>query len=221
MSANPAWPTAGAPSTGQVPTDNLILMMNQYVRLLVVQYSDKPKAQGLVALFAKQMLADDLATALLNAFNLSTAVGPQLDILGKYIGLLRNIGLPAFPPFFSFRDYNSGNPQGLFGFALYDGSSPADGAFYSYDQSAIPTNLTDAQYGFMLLLKIALNRFDGTLAYIQNYIANFLAGIVTVVDNQNMSLTYNVHASLSPLSGTLLAAYLPKPMGVAITVNFV
>lgn len=219
MSATPAWPTAGAPTAGPFPPDELIVMMNYYVRRLIVQYSDRPRAQGLIALFAKQMLADGFPIALLHSYDLETAVGPQLDVIGKYVGILRAIGIPTLPHFFSFRDYNSGNPQGLYGFALYDGSSPADGAFYDYNQSLIPTNLTDTEYRFMIKLKILLNHFDGTLSYIQRYIALFLAGLVSVTDNQDMTLTYTVHAGV-PVSEALLAAYLPKPMGVGINVVY-
>jgi hypothetical protein len=100
MSATPNWPTAGAPIVGPQPTSNLIALVAYYVSKLILQYSDKPKAQGLIALFVKQALADDLATALIDAFDLATAVGPQLDIIGKYVGLPRNLGLPSLPPFF-------------------------------------------------------------------------------------------------------------------------
>jgi hypothetical protein len=219
VSAIPNWPTAGAPISGQQPSDALILAVNHYVRLLIIQYSDKPKAQGLIALWTKQMLADDLADVLLHAFDLGTAVGPQLDVIGKYVGLPRNIGAPTLPPFFSVRDYNSGNPQGLNGFCSYDGSSPADGAFYSYDQSLDPTNLTDSQYGFMILLKIGLNHFDGTLVYIQQFLQNFLEGFVEVTDNQDMTLTYTIFPGV-PVSQALLEAYLPKPMAVGINLLY-
>jgi hypothetical protein len=219
LSATANWPTAGAPTTGTVPTDNLIALVNYYVARLIIQYADKPKAQGIIALFVKQFIADDLATILRDAFNLDTAVGPQLDTIAKYVGLNRNIGLPTFPPFFSMRDYTGANPQGTHGFALYDGSSPATGAFYDYTQQINPTALPDAAFAFLLRLKIAINHLDGTYAGIQQFIAQHLSAWVTVTDNQDMTLTYTIAAN-PPVAPTILAGFLPKPMGVGKIITY-
>jgi len=216
--AVPNWPVAGAPTDGPAPSANLIALCAYYVSRLIVQFNGKPNATRLIALFAKKILCDDLATAVLNAYNLQTAVGPQLDVLGKYIGVGRDINPAVQPNLFSFVDYNGANPQGKNGWALYDGSSEADGAFLSYTSSGVPTtNLTDDQYAFVLQLKIGLNMQDGTLAQIQQFIATFLPGFVSVVDNQNMTLTYNVNVNV-PISVPLIEEFLPKPMGVGINV---
>ena len=117
MSLTPAWPIAGAPTTGTPPTDNLIEQVNFYVERLIFQYATKPNAQRLIALLGKVALMDDLTTQLLDAFNLDTAVGPQLDVLGKYIGVSRNVGTPILPGLFSLWTYASAlNP------ALYKGT---------------------------------------------------------------------------------------------------
>lgn len=73
-----------------------------YVDLLVIQYRTKAKARQTMAILLKQVMADDVAAQLQAAFDLETAVGAQLDILGKYAGVSRNIGASSTPGLFSF-----------------------------------------------------------------------------------------------------------------------
>lgn len=107
MTAQPIWPTAGAPTTGIQPSDNLINLCNYYVQRLIFQYATQPNAQRLIALLAKIGQLDDLATQLSTAFDLDTAIGVQLDILGKYIGVSRVQGTPISPGYFSLWDSTS------------------------------------------------------------------------------------------------------------------
>ena len=107
MNAQPIWPTAGAPTSGNAPSSNLIALCNYYVQRLIFQYSDKPNAQRLIAILAKQGLLNDLASELLTAFNLDSAVGPQLDVVGKYIGASRIQGSATSPGYFSLWDSTS------------------------------------------------------------------------------------------------------------------
>ncbi len=60
-----------------------------YASLLILQYLGKPKAVGTVTAFVKPALMDQLIAAVQEAFNLETAVGVQLDTLGKYAGIAR------------------------------------------------------------------------------------------------------------------------------------
>lgn len=215
-SVQPIWPTAGAPTTGTPPTNNLIALCNYYVSRLIFQYQTKPKAQDLIALMAKQGVADDMTTQVSNAFNLNTAVGVQQDTLAKYIGANRNSNTPVTVNFFGFALYAGGGSAN--GYNSYSSSSSNGFIFDRYLNSNLPnTAFTDTQFAFILMLQIALNYFDGTLAYIQSFLATFFSGQITVTDNLNMSLTYTVNAIL-PLSNTTLAQFLPRPMGCGISV---
>lgn len=78
-----------------------------YTSLLIYQYRGLPNASRQVRLLAKQSVADFLAGQFLTCFDLNTAVGAQLDILGQYIGLSRNVGIAQPRPFFSLWDYTS------------------------------------------------------------------------------------------------------------------
>jgi len=63
-----------------------------YADLLIIQYYQKPKAAGTVKAIVKPLLMDLLPTTVRDSFSLTTgtqAVGDQLDVLGKYIGVVR------------------------------------------------------------------------------------------------------------------------------------
>lgn len=193
--------------------DNLI---SAYVRLLVFQYQ-LPNARQQVAIMSKQFLLDGLPIAVEQAYDPYTAVGPQLDVVAKYIGLPRTIGLPAPLPWFGFvLAAGGGNPNGLI--SVNDGNN-RDVVFYRTGYNGTRnTALSDTSYAFMLALQIILNSSDGTLASIQNYLNALLPGIVTVTDHKDMTLTYAINGS-PPVDPTVLAQYLPKPMGVGINIT--
>lgn len=65
-------------------------LINYYANLLIIQYRQKPKAYATIQALADMAVMDQLPIDVQNAFNIETAVGDQLDILGKYIGATRN-----------------------------------------------------------------------------------------------------------------------------------
>lgn len=70
-----------------ISTQNLI---NYYANLLVLQYISLPKAYSTIQALATLSVMDQLPLQVQNAYNMDgTAVGVQLDILGKYIGVTR------------------------------------------------------------------------------------------------------------------------------------
>lgn len=194
--------------------DNLVAA---YVRLLVYQYQ-LPKAQAMAAAFARQCLGDGIAADVRDAYEVATAVGPQLDVLGKYIGLPRTIGSATPLPWFGFVRA-TGVGSNTNGFIRTTNSDNREVVFYRAGYlGSRNTALTDTAYAFMLALKIILNSSDGTLASIDRYIQALLPDTVTVIDNKDMTLTYTIVGN-PPVDPAVLAAYLPKPMGVGINVQ--
>lgn len=187
-----------------------------YVERLAYLYQ-KPKAQAAIAALVNQAMCDSLPLSVQDAYDVQTAVGPQLDVIGKYVGLPRNIGDAAPLPFFGFVRYAGGGNMN--GFNTYFATPNRDAVYFSYAYSGQRnTNLSDASYAFMIALQIILNSSDGTLFSIQNYLNTLLPGVVTVIDNRDMTLTYNVTVQ-AIVSTTTLAAFLPRPMGVGITIQ--
>lgn len=56
--------------------------------LLIIQFHSKPKAKATIEALGK-MFPADLILTVRDAFNIDTAVGKQLDILAKYVGVTR------------------------------------------------------------------------------------------------------------------------------------
>lgn len=112
------------------------------------------------------------------------------------------------------------NGNGLTTYA--DTASNAEGVFYTYAFfSGQNSDLSDAEYRVVLKLKIVLNASNGTLASIMDYLVEFFPdGQITLTDNKDMTLSYYVLSTVA-LSKELLEIYLPRPMGVGITVTIV
>jgi len=213
----PVWDTSSSPTTGQTPSTNLVELSNYYVERLIYQYADQTNAQRLTALMVKQALADDIFTAIELAYNIDTAVGPQLDVIGKYVGVPRNINpVSPSPYFFGFVNYSGGGNTN--GFRNYAQNTNLQGIWETYASSiAFKTDLTDIQYRLVIQLQIILNYCDNTLASIEKLLNLILPGFVTLTDNQNMTLTYLI-SSDAPIGSALLTEFLPAPMGVGINV---
>lgn len=63
-------------------------MDEYYSNLLILQYNGKPKAKATIEA-TTSLLPDQLILDVINGFNIETAQGKQLDILGKYVGVDR------------------------------------------------------------------------------------------------------------------------------------
>lgn len=59
-----------------------------YSNLLILQYHSKPRAKATIEAVVS-LLPDDLIQEVTNGFDIQTAVGKQLDMLGEYIGVDR------------------------------------------------------------------------------------------------------------------------------------
>ena len=193
--------------------------VSYYVALLALQYRTKSRATQNIAIYVKQVLADMLVYQLQNCFDVDTAVGQQLDIIGKYVGVPRASGSPIPKPYFGFTLYGGSSTPNVNGFRSYSNLGlNAQGIFLQYGSAALQyTDLPDTAYALLIKLKIFLNSNDARLSSIQYYLRTYLTGLVTLVDNMDMTLTYTVTASLPPsITYNVLMPYLPKPMGVGV-----
>lgn len=64
-------------------------IVDYYVNLLIMQYRDKPTARGFIKALAEMSILDMLAVKVMNAYDIDSASGVQLDVLGKYAGVSR------------------------------------------------------------------------------------------------------------------------------------
>jgi hypothetical protein len=184
------------------------------------QYSDKPKARATIGALVEAAICDLLPLEINKAFDIETAVGPQLDILGVYIGFSRRIVGEVPRNWFEQVDYVTYNPATTYpGFTDYTNLvTNSDTQFYRYVYlSSSFSDLTDDEYRYMLKLKLALNSSDNTLAEIQNILFEFFSYDIICYDLKNMTISYSVLASKSYFALLAISQdLLPKPMGVGI-----
>lgn len=78
-----------------------------YANLLIIQYNQKPKASATIQATAKPFIMNKLALDIQSAYNIDTAIGVQLDVLGEYIGLSRNAQTFTGPVTLDDNDYRT------------------------------------------------------------------------------------------------------------------
>lgn len=74
-------------------------LINYYANLLIIQFIGKPKAYATIQALVAPVIMNQLPLLVQNAFNMDgTAIGVQLDVLGKYAGVTRTgYGLTGQP----------------------------------------------------------------------------------------------------------------------------
>lgn len=200
----------------QTTVDQII---EYYTNLLIIQYNKQPKAAATIALFISQLIADGIYFDVKAGYNLDTAVGHQLDVLGKYIGVSRFFGAMMFTDYFAFDLYDP-EPETYnesIGFCDYsDMAKP--GLWMTYDDIVNTTySLSDADYKLLLKLKILQNNCNHSNQQIDDGIFEIFGDLLIPQDNYNMTMNYIVDPSIADLINIAYnKGVLPQPMGVKI-----
>jgi hypothetical protein len=188
-----------------------------YTDLLIRQYHELPKARGTIDALGKEAIAEQIISQVRDAFDLDTAVGNQLDILGKYVGINRTInGLDIAREYFALIPYDDVSPEVYYGFSLYGVTPTSQFRLYSDENTAY--RMTDDEMRRLIKLRIRQQTSNHSLADIDDIVDEFFGDDCLVTDDGDMVLTY---AFTPGLTDTLpaIAAFtnsLPKPAGVEI-----
>lgn len=190
-----------------------------YKNLLIIQYNNKERAAATIGLHVETLLDDNIVCKVQDAFNLDTAVGVQLDILGKYIGVDRFYSSSGdlIGDFFSMTSYPTLGTDievGMTDFANYDTD---EGGFTTYNDLAATQVLDDDDYRLILKLRIVQNNSDHSHKSIDDGLFIFFEDGIVMSANENMSIAY--FASNDNFRIALIAfskGVLPKPMGVRL-----
>lgn len=155
-------------------------MTDAYVSLITSEHADKDKfiaaVRASVAPFADSQA--QLAN-FLPSFDLDSAVGAQLDVIGLWVGASRNVATPLTGVYFEFDNPLLGWDEGFW-----------KGRF---DPDEGLTSLDDDHYRALIRAKIAANHWDGTLPSADAILAQLLEGsTVYIQDNQDMTMTVGV-----------------------------
>jgi hypothetical protein len=174
--------------------------MNQYTDYITSEHQ-KPNLLAIVNGLTQPF--DDIEQLSLD-LNINTATGYMLDILGGWIGQSRALQAPIQ---LSPTQWDT---------LLYGGWDT--GVWYNeFDVLTTISLLDDADYRFLLILKIAQNHFDGTAATAYK-ILNLFGAPATIVDNQDMSCTITFLITLSLIQKALISQKIVNlaPFGVSV-----
>lgn len=197
-------------------------LVNYYVELLIVQFILLPKAAATVGAFVSQLVASGIISQVRDAFNLDTAVGAQLDMLGTYRGVRRQIyGLDVIKTYWSMVPTTEPTPGDFLGLAL-TADAPDIGWYWlrASDLNAPSYVMNDGEYRQVLKFMAAVQSSEYTLETLDEILVTFFGTYVTLTDNGDMSITYT-HDGTDP---NLIFKFvhelglLPKPAGVSVSV---
>ena len=193
-----------------------------YVNLLILQYRNKPKAQAHIQALISSLMVYDLSILVRDGFNIDTAVGKQLDILGKYLGADRIVTGTSFSrAYFGYSEHGTIAPYAFSPFML-SGTIPPDVQYYSGFNSAESLfSLTDEEYRTILKLLIVKNNAIPSMLNIDNLLAMLFGANVLFTDHGNMAVGYIFADSQARIA--LIAKsedILPRPSGVGLTLSY-
>lgn len=159
---------------------DLDLVKEYFAKLLITQYRGKPRAEATVSLLAALPGCDGLLAQEMAAFDLNTATGAQLDILGRIVGVNREVfGLDLEHTFFSFTRYD-GEPESV-GFGRYADDPYSDDLFLRYNNWATYT-LTDFEMRTLIKLKIIFNSAFSSYKNLKDALYAAFSGDIDVVE---------------------------------------
>lgn len=179
-----------------------------YLDLITSEHNQKPKYMAMLEAILKPMANGVVVAKSLNVlYNLDTAVGVQLDIIGQWIGRTRYLKAPITGVFFT---YNTGPG---YNFGIYKGP---------FDPGTELVALPDEQYRTYLKAVAAANQWDGTIPGAYAAYAILFEGTpyeVLIFDFQDMSMAFALLGAVpDALTQALFTGgYLSlKPDGVSV-----
>lgn len=164
--------------------------ISKYISRVTQRHSNKPKFINTIAslvqpLADNQVVSDALATTI---FDLDTAVGIQLDQVGKWVGRTRDVVIPLNGVYFSFDTTGLGWDQGSW--------------LGPFDPTTGVVSLDDTTYRALLRARIIINSWDGSatqaLAALNKIFSLSPGTFITITDNGDMTMTVGISGIVPP-----------------------
>jgi hypothetical protein len=185
------------------------MTLEEYLALVPSWNSQRPKFMSTLAALVQPLVDSQTFLASLTAdFDLDTAVGVQLDAVGRWLNRDRFIDQPITGVYFSFdlASERVGFDQGIW--------------FSGFDPTEAIIALDDETYRTILRLQAIANQWDGTLPSMQAPLDAVFPGIIVqdkgdiAGDVMTMDVLIPSHLLSSLLLGILTQDYPVKPAGV-------
>lgn len=201
--------------------DNIV---EYYSNLLIVQYHNKPKAKAMIELFVRELLALGVFFDVRDGYDIDTAVGKQLDVLGKYVFADRFYQKIDLEGYFSLTNYDE-DPISVdkIGLTDYTDGFTKEGKTLTYqDVVSEFSYLGNADFRRLIKLKIIQNNSNHSHKSIDESINMFFGDELSVTSSGNMQMTYLVKPSLKAfIEVAIQKDILPRPMGVKLNYSVV
>lgn len=197
-------------------------IVDYYVNLLIIQYHNKPKAKAMIDLFVSQLIASGIIFDVRDGYNLETAVGKQLDVIGKYVGVNRTFKAQDLHDFFGLTFYDEVDPDLMdkWGFTNYTNfDTLIENGTLTYNSIILKDfNLSDEDFRVIIKLKIIQNNSNHSYKSINDSMFAFFGNELIPDSDQDMHMYYFVPAAFSQIIlAAIIKKVLPKPMGVGLS----
>jgi hypothetical protein len=187
------------------------MILNDYLNLVTSEHRNKEKFIATLSIdVSVAVRVQELLSSMIPKFDLDLAVGDQLDILGQWVGISREVAIPISGVYFS---WNSGDATG------WD--------YGTWRPASAPTQITslpDDAYLTLIKAKIASNRWDGTTQSAYDiWDSIFTKFKIIIQDNQNMTFDVGITGGLvdSLTLALLTGGYLNlKPEAIRVRVYY-
>lgn len=194
-------------------------LIEYYKNLLIMQYRDKSKALAHIENIVRSGMIYDIAIAVRDGFNLDTAKGKQLDVLGRIIGPSRTITGTTFTrAYYGYMLYGDTTPFTFNPMLLY-GAEAGDVQFRNYTEGQQSLyDLTDEEYRIILKLAIVRNNSNASVKSIDEILFVLFGPECYFIDRMNMTVSYMIGKNLSRIFDIARSTnLLPNPTGVGTT----
>ena len=178
---------------------------------IIQQYANSPILTALIQSFNAALdQTENFDNLLDNLWNVLTAVGYGLDVIGRIVGVTRALSFPGAVSYLGFEE--AGSSWTGFG----------QGILFSGGGTTMNFLLSDADFRQLILAKAASNITDGSIASFNAILLTLFPqrGRAYLADNQNMTATVTFGFVLNPIELAIVEQtnVLPYPCGVVINI---
>lgn len=199
-------------------------VIDYYANTLIAQYYNKPKAIATIrALIGGTgeygLIGDAIANQVRDGFNVATAVGAQLDMLGKLRGVRRYLStLDLSKVFLPLVDYDDPDVGTLPGIANYDDAVQPPSTYLMTYEDFVTTTLQDGDFRRVIQFLAKVQSCDYAYGTLDAIMYTFFGGNVNLKVTGNMQITYQHLTSDTDNLFTIVRqmGLLPGPGGVEV-----
>ncbi len=197
-------------------------LIDYYANLLIIQYHNKPKAKATIELLAGEVLADGILFDIRDGYAVDSAVGTQLDVIGKYVGVDRFYINHDPINYFGLTNYTEVDPDSeeKWGFTTYAdyNDNQYNGTLNYNSILSITNSLNDDDYRVIIRLKILQNNINHSHKEINDSVYAIFGRDIRPDSTGDMHMVYFITDNLTAIiNAALLKNLLPRPMGVGLT----